>query len=252
MQGKDKFTILISILALLVSGVAEITSFDIGKAEEQNAVRQQITEVLKEITANDLKIINLQSDKTINNRQRLFVNTILGQRRAILLQQVLYLKDKEPALITSIDYNTIAYIEAEVGDMRLAERYFKKAIDLSQSDRTKAFATVSYAVFLFSTQRQSEGRDQFTKALSLLHGNNDTAHVDRGNLYQIWGNEEMTLAPSDQRFEKIFESGRKEFRNITDHASSCQALDQLDKLDGMVEIECLPSFNSLKNMGIEK
>ncbi|QKE37880.1 hypothetical protein [Ferrovum myxofaciens] len=62
----------------------------------------------------------------------------------------------------------------------------------------------------------------------------------------------MKLNHSDkQRFVELFDSARKEFRDISVHATSCNALKQLYQFDGIVEKECL-SFNSLKNMGIEK
>ncbi len=257
MQDSDKTTTSISVLALFVSVAAACTSaytsFGIDKAEEQNAVRQQITEALKEITSNEFKFVTVYRDKSIND-QNYFqaVNSIIGQRRAILLQQVLYLDDKEPALMTSVDYNTIAYTEEKVGDTSSAEKYFKKAIDISPNDLLRGYATVSYADFLFNEQRKSEGRIQFAKAVSLIQGNNDIAHFKKGQIYQRWGLDEMTHPPIDQqRVAELFDSARKEFRDITTHAASCNALEQLYKFDGMVEKGC-PSFNSLNNMGIEK
>jgi len=46
------------------------------------------------------------------------VDGILGQRTSSLLHQAVYLTTLAPALVTAVDYNTIAYVSANAGDLR--------------------------------------------------------------------------------------------------------------------------------------
>lgn len=215
MATKDIITLLISAFAFVISVVATTISVIRGKYEQQRAVRNQITEVLKSMIAAQLentKLYHDSADKEPGYFQA--VSNILSQQNGFLLQQAVYLMDQVPHLVTAVEYNTVAYAHAEAGDLIQAERYYTRAIDVCPNDYTRSQAIRSYAVSLFAQHRQEEGREQFRRAITLLKGADNFTRAARGFAYQVWGWNELNNAASPKRAEELFESATSEFNGI--------------------------------------
>lgn len=215
MAAKDIITMLVSALALVISVIATTISIIRGKYEQQRAVRNQITEVLKSMIAVQLdnaKLYHDAAEKEPGYFQA--VSNILSQQNGFLLQQAVYLMDQVPHLVTAVEYNTVAFAHAEAGDLIQAERYFTKAIEVCPNDYARSGALRSYGTFLFAQHRHEEGREQFRRAIPLLKGADNFARAARGIAYQTWAWNELHNATSPKRAEELFESAKSEFSGI--------------------------------------
>jgi tetratricopeptide (TPR) repeat protein len=213
----------------MISLVATAISLIRGKYEKQRAVRSQITDVLSRIVSTKLENAKLfydAVDKSPDYYQA--ISGMLNQQNAFLLHQAIYLTDQVPELVTAVEYNTLAFANADSGDLILAERYYRKAIDVSSNDFYKSLAIRSYAIFLFPQRRFEEAREHFRKAVSLLKGGDNLVRYTNGFTYQIWAWNELNNAASPRRAEELFESARSEFAGIDNETIRQQALRALE------------------------
>lgn len=160
------------------------------------------------------------------------VSSILNQQNAFLLQQATYLTDQVPELVTAIEYNTIAAATANAGDLISAERYYKKAIEVSPNSYYRSLAVRSYANYLFPQRRFEEARENFRKAVSLLTGGDNLVRYTNGLTYQMWAWNELNNAASPKRAEELFESATNEFNGIDNETFRRTALNGLQAATG--------------------
>jgi len=215
MELKDKASITLSIIALIISVAAAINTEISSKHEEQRTVRSQLTDVLSQIIS--VSIENAKLYKEAAKTDPVYyqaISSILNQRNTFLLQQAIYLTEKIPDLVTSVELNTIAAANANAYDLLTAEKYYLKAIDATKSDLWKAMAIRSYALFLFPQRRFEEARDQFRKSVSQLRGGDNFVRFTNGLTYQMWGAAELSSANSPERAEELFRNARNEFSGI--------------------------------------
>jgi len=156
---------------------------------------------------------------------------IVGQN-AFLLQQATYLTDEVPDLVTAVEYNTIATATANAGDLISAEKYYKKAIEVSPNNYYRSLAIRSYAAYLFPQRRFEEARENFEKAISLLTGGDNLVRYTNGFTYQMWAWNESNNAASSKRAEELFESAINEFNGIDNETVRRDALNGLQAAKG--------------------
>lgn len=233
METKDIVAILISSLAFLLSLVATIISLIRSKYEKQRAIKKEITDTLSKIVSTSLenaKLYRESAEKDPPYYQA--VSSILNQQNAFLLQQATYLMDEVPGLVTAIEYNTIAAANANAGDLISAEKYYKKAIDVSPNNYYRSLAIRGYAGYLFPQRRFDEARENFRKAISLLTGGDNLVRYTNGLTYQMWAWNELNNAASPRRAEELFESATNEFDGIDDETVRRTALNGLQAAKG--------------------
>lgn len=227
-EAKDFITIGISGAAAILSLVAFVLSYRRGEKEKQRAVRDQITATLDKITENMLENAKVHNDPNASMKYLQVIGNMYAQRNSFLLNQAVYLSELVPALVTYIDYNTIAWAAATAGELTIAEMNYRKAIQACPNDTMRAFATRSYGNFLFSQRRFEEGRDKFKQAAALIKGADDFARHAKGWTYQNWGWCELNNANSPKRAEEAFESAKSEFNGIDNEAFRQNALASLE------------------------
>ncbi len=155
------------------------------------------------------------------------LSSILNQQNAFLLQQATYLAEQVPDLVTAVEYNTIASATANAGDLIAAEKYYKKAIDVSPNNYYRSLSIRSYANYLFPQRRFEEARENFRKAISLLTGGDNMVRYTNGLTYQMWAWNESNNAASPKRAEELFESAVNEFNGIDNETVRRNALNGL-------------------------
>ena len=228
METKDIVSMSISLLAFILSLAATTISLIRSKYEKQRAIRKEITDTLGKIVAtaiDNAKLFHEIAEK--DPRYFESVSSILGQQNAFLLQQATYLTDQVPELVTAVEYNTIAAATANAGDLIAAEKYYRKAIDVSPNDYYRSLAIRSYANYLFPQRRFEEAREYFRKAISLLTGGDNLVRYTNGLTYQMWGWNEANIGGSPKRAEELFESALNEFKGIDIEAVRRNALNGL-------------------------
>ena len=191
--------------------------------EKQRGIKNQITDVLSRIGANNLEWFKITSEAYANPAYVQAASQELAQQNGFLMQQAMYLVEQIPGLANSIELNTIAVAFASAGDVGRAEQYGQQAIAVSPNDYYRALATRSYATLVFNQRRFEEGRDLFKKAVTLLKGEDSYTRYTRGLTYQIWGFLERQIAKSPKRAEEIFESAQSEFGGIDNEAIRANA-----------------------------
>jgi hypothetical protein len=190
---KDRITLLLSILAPLLSVAASINSELKGNAEHKRTVRGQLTDILSRLISINLENAKVMRD--IGQTGSLYaqqVSSILSQQNAFLLDQAMYLSTQIPTLVTTVELNTIATANANAGNLIVAEQFYRRAIDSAPSDNFLALATRSYAAFLFPQRRSEEGREQFRRSIALLKGGDNLVRLTNGVTYQMWGHHDKS------------------------------------------------------------
>jgi tetratricopeptide (TPR) repeat protein len=245
MEPKDVVNLLVSTVALLLSGVATTVSISRGKREEERAqreeergkreeertIRNQLSDILSKI--NSTNIENAKFFREAGTQDPGWfqaVSSALNQQQAFLLDEGMYLADRIPRLVSAVEYNTLALAHANFGNMVNADKLFKRAIEVSRDNYYRSLATRSYAFFLFSQRRFEEGRKSYQDALSLITASDNYSRYTNGYTYQQWAANERIWANAPQRAEELFASARNEFNGIDAEAIRDQALQGLEQV----------------------
>lgn len=228
-EFKDIVSIMISVLALIISIVATINTEKKANTEKERTIRSQLTDVLSRIIALNLENAKLFKE-TASSDPAYYqnVSSILNQENSFLLHQAVYLTGQIPNLVSAFELNTIAVAHANAWDMLIAEQYHKKAIQFCHNDFNKSLATRSYANFLFTQRRFEEGREQFRQAIILLKGGDNLVRYTNGLTYQMWAISEMIYALSPHLAEDYFLNAKNEFSGIDNEYTKSNALKGLD------------------------
>jgi tetratricopeptide (TPR) repeat protein len=230
MDNKDLVSISISSLAFALSLAATVISLIRGKYVKQRAIKKEIIDTLGKIvstTIDDVRLFYEMAEKNPAYYQA--ISSIFSQQNAFLLNQATYLTDQVPHLVTAVEYNTIASATANAGDLITAEKYYKRAIEVSPSNCHRSLATRSYAASLFPQRRFEEGREHFRKAISLITGGDNMARFTNGFTYQMWALNELNNASSATRATDLFESAKIEFSGIDNELARRNAMNGLER-----------------------
>ncbi len=233
METKDLLTISLSTLALALSIVAFLVSYIRGRNEQRRDIRQQLTETTDKITDSQLEYARLMFGEAKDNLEmQQNIDNVLGQRIAGLLNQAVYLTNLVPSLVTAVDYNTIAMLSANAGDLVTAETHFLKSIRASPNDVTRSLAIRGYAAFLFAQRRFEEGRKMFRDAVTLIKGADNLARLQKGYIYSSWSWCELNQAHAPRQAADVFESAESEYSGIDNEAMRQTALARLQLAKG--------------------
>jgi tetratricopeptide (TPR) repeat protein len=232
MTTVDIITLSIAGLALIVSlGSAIYTAIygGGGKYDQQRTIRNQLTDVLKQIFDTQLELVRQSQDAVGKSPMYMQnINGVLGQQNAALLSQATYLADQIQELVTPVEYTTIAMASAQMGNYPQANKCAKRAVDISKDNYIKAIASRVCANILFSQGEIETGRQYFNSAVSLLQGEDNLDYYTKGFTYQFWAASEKTFATSDNRAEDLFEKARKEYQNISIQMVQDKAINELE------------------------
>lgn len=242
---KEKIAFITSGLALLLSIVAFFNSEMKGRLEVQRTIRSQLTNVLTQIISLNLENAKASRDAAKDPLLYYQVSSILNQQNGFLLQQAIYLSEQIPSLVTTVELNTIATANANVGDLVVAEKYYKRAIDSAPTDYYRSLSVRSYAAFLFPQRRFEEGRDQFRRAVTLLKGGDNQVRLTNGVTYQMWGYSEKQSGAPPQAVDDLFQKAQNEFSGIDNQFlrdSSLQALEAARR--GSTAVSVVPDKSS--------
>lgn len=216
MNIKEKVTLGISILAIILSIAATFRGEIRADFEADRTIRSQLTAVLESMMQANLDAAKIQNEQSTASNQN-YIQTsmnILNQRNASLLSQAMYLSNQIPDLVTPVELITIAHTQLQVGNLILAEEYYSKAVNLSKSDYDTITSLRVRGNYLFTNQRFKEGRNDYTRALGLFSVNNDMGSWTHGSTYLQWANNEKFIGGSESRAEPLYESAKNEFIKI--------------------------------------
>jgi tetratricopeptide (TPR) repeat protein len=169
----DVATIVLSTIAIVISLISLVTSLWQKEADTQRSIRNQVSALVMEI------IKNLRVEDPLQEADQ-------THRIMSLSRQALYLLKQKPALITDVEYMTVAQGLATAGDYQLADEYWKKSIGLAASDFMKVASQRGYAMYLFWLGKIEEGRDYLKTALRVMENSTDTNKITNVHTYMMW------------------------------------------------------------------
>ena len=241
----DISSIVISIVALLLSVYANINSQAREESEKNRTIRIQLTDVLGRI--NNLNLENAKIFKDYSETDPEYasrISVILNQENASLLWQAKYLSEQIPDLISVVDLNILAYANFFANNILEAENFHQKSIEKAKNTNdnySQALTTRAYASFLFSTGRITDGRNQYKNSISLLQnlnikGNSDLIPSSIGYTYQQQGISELSIGEIDNA-KKYFIKAEKEFYKMQNSFARNSYLNSLKNLKNKNLIE---------------
>lgn len=244
LETKDLASIIISILALLLSIYANINTEIKTRSETSRTIRLQLTDILDRIIKLELENAKYQKDYNNNDSDYTFnISSILNQQNVSLLQQANYLsRELKEELISVNDFITIAVANQRAGFLVEADDFYNKATKKAKniSDRySEAVATRAYANFLFLTGKIQDGRNKYENSISVLQslptqGQNDLIPYQLALTHQYWGVSESSINNKDSA-RINFNNARNEFKKITNPFARNQNLEIIDKIEKNME-----------------
>lgn len=214
MIHKERITVAISLIALGLSVFATVKGEFDASAERDRSMKIQLSDTLSRINQLGLRNAEALRDYADDPAYLQMVSGILNQENAFLLNQATYLANQIPALVSSVEYNTIAVAYANAGQMLQAERFHQLALSKPESPYLSSLARRSYAWFLFTQGRVEEGRQSFRQALAEIGGQGDLAHFTNVVTYQSWAEVEYNSGADPARVAGLLGDAERELAAI--------------------------------------
>lgn len=214
METKDKVTFGLSFVALILSIYATIVTQVASSDDRKRTVRSQLTETLSKLTSLQMDGLKLQRDAQGDPQYLQMVNSVLGQQNGFLVDEAAYLADQIPNLTTTYELNTIGAANANAGNLLVAEKYYKRAVDVAPTDLYRAMALRSYAAFCYPQGRLQDGRKLFQQATEVLQGQDNYVRFTNGTTRQMWAIQELLFAHSPEKAQEQFNAAQKDFEAV--------------------------------------
>jgi hypothetical protein len=192
-------------LSFAASGAAlvfSLLSFFQKRSETSQARRKQLTDVLQKLSDLSTEIAKFKSLEKKEGYPPNYPNLINDQRR-FLVRQAAYISQSIRRLVSPYEYLVMAGAFDEINDVEEAERFYKIASKAKHSfDR--GIAVRAYARFLFLQGNETDARQNFKNAVSLV-GETDRHKIYRGDTYERWAilEEEWSNADETKKLLKL-------------------------------------------------
>jgi len=225
----DTLTIIISLLALIVSIIALIR----GSDEQRRTILNQLSEGLDKINNLIIEHTKLQFEYAAKDMDyfRNVISPAFSEEIGTLLDQVMYLANQKSiqGLVAPSLLGTIAIVNANLGQVGLAEKYHEKAIQASGNDNyAKVNSLRASAEFLMMGKQDFvEGRKRFEAAVALLKDTDNITRIRRSFVYATWGWYEKNVAKLPQKAAEAFTNAENDLQGITTEFVRTQALESL-------------------------
>jgi tetratricopeptide (TPR) repeat protein len=153
-------------------------------------------------------------------RARTMVESFLMMKKNILLESADILVGQIPRLVSSSEYQILAYEQMLDSNFKAAEKFYLKAIGASRSDLSKIFALRALAAFYFGAGPQTDfgkGRSNFGKAVHVLPDKplDPYSVYTLGYSYEMWAFSE--LANGFEEGRDLLNRARKYYRDLPDN-----------------------------------
>ena len=143
-----------------------------------------------------------------------WVTSTLNQESAFLVNEARILIEQIPDMVGAVEYNTIAFSYANIGEVNHAEKYYRRAIHVAENPLERCMAQRSLANFMFYSGRQDEGRVLYQESLLQLPIDDYLVHLTNGNTLQGWAWNEGNIAGDSNRANQLYAMARKEYEAI--------------------------------------
>lgn len=220
--------IVISAMALALSGIATYLARRRDSYERRRALRSELTDLLSRLVRANLENARLLKEFAADPEYVQAVSSALNQENAFLLTEAGILIDQIPEQVGSVEYNTLATAAANASWVLMADDYYRRAIDVSSRANERAMALRSYGGFLFQVRRLDEARAVFQQALEAIPASDDLSRSISGYTLQMWAWSEANAGEDLGEVRRLFAAARSEFEGISNRRMRQVYLDALD------------------------
>lgn len=204
---------IISVLALLLSGITFIYSQHSQNNEEIRSKKKELRETLA-------ALIDLRQDfqtriSSITNPQvQEIENVNTNTKRTIQLEAADSLVAQIPEYVSWAEYTVLAYEHSMDSNFNKSERYFQEAIDVANTSVGKISSLRALAIFYFSQnplRDYNKGRKYFSEALDVVKNPADPYLIyllgytyEQWGLYELWNGFQMEGNQMIERARKYY------------------------------------------------
>ena len=232
MEPKDFITIAISACAFLVSLVSFIVSRRSKKQEDERKEHEdeRALRLLMNDTVSNIRTARIEQAKYFTEHG-LTAGAVFGlfnYQINSLVRLAVYITERIPALVTDIEFSTLADAFAWTGDRQKAHQYWEAAITASKDEYYETVNRRDFANFLFASGNVGAGREQYKKALDLSPISDDTSKYMTGYTYRMWGWNERA-AGNELSAKDYFDKAAEAYRTISVEGMRAFLMAELDQ-----------------------
>jgi tetratricopeptide (TPR) repeat protein len=219
--SQNDVTFIISLVAFLFSTVSTVVAYFAGRRDKQRSMRNSLTDILGKIYANRSEFSKFLIDsagKTDSEGKPAAgldgLNLVYSQEFMSLLNQAVYVATQMPDMVTSIEFNTLAWAHLQAYEFTKAEDYYKKSIDCAADPLLKSQTMRSYGEFLFFCGRNEDARAQFSRSLAVYTDQSDSSRQVRAAIYMAWAKLEYKFAGDGSKTTGLLNKAAEEIAGI--------------------------------------
>lgn len=214
LTANQQWTIVISCLALVVSGTSAFFSIRTGIRENQRINREKMNELM-------LKMI--EADRTSDMRQSI-----------VFSAQAVELIKKRPGMMGAMDYITTAEALFNAQDWEEARAYWEKGINRSfgLSEHLQIAVKRGYAERLFLMNDPEKGRDWYKASLKVVSNDRDFHKHLNAYTHRMWyvSESEYGLGNKSALAQEHYMESVNLYRIINNRTTKERGLQELEEL----------------------
>jgi tetratricopeptide (TPR) repeat protein len=210
MVPKDYYTIIISVIALIVS--IFLNFFQRAK-DEKRSTRKDLSDTLESIAKINIENTKLRQNNVEATPEIIELRRNYNSQRRILIAHADFLISNYDDIVIDIDCNIAAGAYKTIGDYDKAELYWKKTIEKSDSAPIKHMNLRGYGTFLFEQGKIEAGRSKFREALLIDLPDSDASKSLITDTYLMWA-----------KLERDFNYESEAIRLIGDAVNTCSRI----------------------------
>jgi tetratricopeptide (TPR) repeat protein len=232
----------ISLVAAAISICSFVYSWHQKSSESNRTARTQLTDLISKLDSVFAEFDKLMFENADKSADPYFVGrrSFLNGQKRFLARQAVYLMDQIPDLVTDFEYNRVADAFSSVGDYRLSDKYYVKAIEATdnvEDPDTKAYyASMSMRAFarsLFEQRLIEEGRKRYQESLDLIRPDTDLNRYNNAETHQRWALAEADVLEWNEAEDHI-NKARSFYQSIVNRGRRAQGLANLAKIEELI------------------
>lgn len=200
-----------------ISRLRASASIELGSAaqfERRLTLRGELTDLLSKILRTQLDNAKILKESSQDPQYMQMVSSTLNQENAFLVNEASILIEQIPDMVGAVEYNTIAFSYANIGEDDYAEKYFRRAIHVTDNPLDRGMTQRSFANFLFNRGRLDEARALYQDALQQLPKEDYRARQTNGYTLQGWAWNEANIAGDIDRANHLFAQAMAEYEAV--------------------------------------
>jgi tetratricopeptide (TPR) repeat protein len=233
METKDYYTIIISVIALIVS---IFSNFFQKTKEDKRAIRKNLSDTLESVTKINIENTKLRQNNIEITPENIELRRNYNTQRRILIAHADYLISTYDKIVTEIDCNIVAIAYSNIGDPNRAEFYWKKTIEKSVSLPIKHMNLRGYASFLFNQGKMESGRNKYREALMIDLPDTDNNRDMISDTYLMWAKSEKSYN-NENEANKLIEDASSFCSRIGNKGIRAQRQKQIEHMTNKKEID---------------